>query len=70
MLKFGPIRLLYSHFLSKDIRIWGFGLTKCQFIPKAFIFVIIALFIIWTPYNGMPRNLGFIHYDMLVNTRG
>ena len=44
----------------KNIRIWDSGLTACRYIQNSFIFCDHFFFIIWTLYNGMPRNLGFV----------
>ena len=48
----------------KNIRVWNSGLMACRYIQKARIFCHHCFLIIWTPYNGMPRNLGFVHYGM------
>ena len=54
----------------KNIRIWGFGLATCRYIRNAPIFCDHCFLKIWTRYNGMPRNLGFVHNGMPVNAGG
>ena len=45
----------------------GFALAACRYIRNAPIFCDPRFLRIWTRYNGMPRNLGFVHNGMPVN---
>ena len=43
------------------------GLAAYRYIRNAPIFCDHCFLRIWTRYNGMPRNLGFVHNGMPVN---
>ena len=65
--RFGPFWVLFSQFFHVVLREKYLGFRSYmayRYIRNALIFCDHCFLIIWTPYNGMPRNLGFVHYGM------